>query len=73
VIRELFVGMLAEFAKPGASFEMIRQGIDGEAAFIIWKARTADNDYELGADTMLVRGGKIEIQSFAGKIVTRKG
>ncbi len=71
-IRELFVGMFAEFAKPGASFEMVRQDVDGETAYIVWKARTTDNDYELGTDTFVIRGGKIEAQSFAAKIVPRK-
>ena len=28
-IRELFVTMFSEFAKPGMSFEMLRQDIDG--------------------------------------------
>jgi hypothetical protein len=64
--------MFAEFAKPGASFEMIRQDVDGEIADIVLKARTADNDYELGTDTYVVRGGKIEAQSIAAKIVPRR-
>ncbi len=72
-IRELFVGMFAEFAKPGAAFEMVRKDVDGETAYIVWKARTADNDYELGTDTFVVRSGKIEAQSLAAKIVPRKG
>jgi len=71
-IRPLFQAMFAEFAKPGAAFEMKRQFVEGDYAYILWTAETADNVYELGTDTFVVRGGKIVAQSFAGKI-TRKG
>ena len=70
-IRELFAGMFAEFAKPGASFNMITQSIEGEVAFIVWSAETADNIYELATDTFVVRNGKIAYQTLAGKIVPR--
>ena len=32
--------LLSEFAKPGMSFEMLRQDIDGDTAYIVWKAET---------------------------------
>jgi hypothetical protein len=67
-IRELFVTILSDFAKAGMSFEMLRQDIDGDTAYIVWKAETADNHYELGTDTFVVNDGKIVTQTFAGKI-----
>src|SRR5262249_3002145 len=67
-IRPLFVKLIEEFAKPGMSFDMVRQDIDGELAYIVWRAETADNRYELGTDTFVVRDGKIVSQTFAGKI-----
>src|SRR5215470_8607491 len=67
-IRELFVAILSEFAKPGMSFEMVTQDIDGDTAYIVWKAETADNRYELGTDTFMVKDGKIVTQTFAAKI-----
>jgi len=72
-IRKHFAGMFAEFAQPGVSFEMVRQDVDGEHAYLIWKARTANNDYELGTDTFVIRDGKIEVHSLAWKSVPRKG
>jgi len=33
------------------SFEMLRQEVDGDTAYIVWKAETADNRFELGSDT----------------------
>jgi ketosteroid isomerase-like protein len=70
-IRSLFTTMLAEFAKPGAAFSMRQRFVDGDYAFILWTAETADNVYELGTDTFFVRDGKITVQSFAGKTTAR--
>ena len=71
-LRPVFEGLFAEFAKPGASFTLQQQLIEGEVAYIVWIAETADNVYELGTDTFLVRDGKIAVQSFTVK-VTPKG
>ena len=67
-IRPLFQAMVAEFGKPGATFSMKQQFVDGVHAYILWSAETADNVYELGTDTFLVRDGKIVAQSFTGKV-----
>jgi ketosteroid isomerase-like protein len=71
-IRPLFQAMIAEFGKPGAAFSMKHQCVEGDYAYILWTAETADNVYELGTDTFVVRDGKIVAQSFTGKI-TPKG
>ena len=70
-IRPLFEALIAEFAKPGSSFTTQLRSIDGEHAYILWTAETADNVYELGTDTFLVRDGKIVAQSFTGKITPK--
>ena len=70
-IRPLFVAMIAEFGKPGASFNMKLQSIEGDYAYILWTAETADNVYEVGTDTFVVRDDKIVAQSFTGKIVPK--
>ena len=67
-IRRFFVRLFEEFAKPGMSIEMLRQEVDGDAAYIVWKAETANNRFELGTDTFIVQNGKIVTQTFAGKI-----
>jgi len=71
-IRPLFQSIFAEFGKPGASFSMKQQFVEGDYAYILWTAETAENVYEVGTDTFIVRNGKIVAQSFAGKI-TPKG
>jgi ketosteroid isomerase-like protein len=70
-IRPLFQAMIAEFGKPGAAFRMQQQSIEGDYAYILWTAETADNLYEVGTDTFVVRDGKIVAQSFTGKITPR--
>jgi ketosteroid isomerase-like protein len=67
-IRRFFAGLFEEFAKPGMSFEMLRQEVCDETAYIVWKAETADNHFEVGTDTFIVRDEKIVTQTFAGKI-----
>jgi ketosteroid isomerase-like protein len=70
-IRPLFQAMIAEFGKPGATFSMKQQFVEGDYAYILWTAETADNVYELGTDTFVVRDGKIVSQSFTGKITPK--
>ena len=70
-IRPLFQTMIAEFAKPGATFAMKQQFVEDDYAYILWSAETADNVYELGTDTFIVRDGKIVAQSFTGKITPK--
>ena len=70
-IRPLFQAMIAEFGKPGAAFSMKHQSVEGDYAYILWTAETADNVYEVGTDTFVVRDGKIVAQSFAAKITPK--
>lgn len=71
-IKPLFRNLIAEFEKPGATFELEHQSIDGDFGYILWRAETADNVYELGTDTFVVKGGKIVAQSFAGKLSPKR-
>ena len=71
-IRRFFVKLFEEFAKPGMSFEMLRQDVDGDTAYIVWKAETADNHFEVGSGTFIVQDGKIATQTFAGKISPKR-
>ena len=72
-LKPFFQTFLAEFAKPGASFSMRQRTVDGDYAYILWTAETADNSYELATDTFVVSNGKIIAQSFAAKITPKPG
>ncbi|HEX9691954.1 MAG TPA: nuclear transport factor 2 family protein [Gemmatimonadales bacterium] len=71
-IRPVLAAMLVEFGQPGMSFEMTTQSVEGDVAYIVWKAETADNVYEMGTDTFVVRSGKIVAQSFAAKTTAKR-
>ena len=71
-LKPFFETLLSEFAKPGASFSMQHQCVEGEYAYILWSAETADNSYEAATDTFVVRDGKIVPQSFAAKIIPKR-
>ncbi len=70
-IKALFQALIAEFGKPGAAFSMKQQFVEGDHAYILWTAETADNVYEFATDTFVVRDGKIVAQSFASKIMPK--
>ena len=71
-IRPFFQAMIAEFGKPGSAFSMKQQFVEGDYAYILWTAETADHVYQLATDTFVVQDGKIVAQSFTSKI-TNKG
>jgi len=50
---------------------MRQKVIEGDYAYIVWEAETAQNVYELGSDTFIVKEGKIVAQSIAAKIVPK--
>ena len=70
-IRGFFARFLEEFAKPGRSLERLRQDVDGDTAFVVWRGETADNRYDFAADTWFVQNGKIVTQAFAAKILPK--
>jgi hypothetical protein len=47
------------------NFQVIRQDINGDYAYIFWTAAPA---VIAGGDTFVIRDGKIVMQSFAGYI-----
>ena len=71
-IRQFFGTLFQEFGKPGMSFDLVQQEVDGDTAYIVWKAESADNLFEIGTDTFIVQNGKIVTQTFAGKITPKR-
>lgn len=71
-IRPVFESLVAEFAQPGSSFTMQQRSVDGDHAYIVWTAETANQTYEFATDTFVVRNGKIVAQSFAAKTKAKR-
>jgi ketosteroid isomerase-like protein len=67
-IRALFQNLFEEFSKPGFSAAMEGQFVEGEYAYILWNAQSADKTYETATDTFVIHAGKIVAQSFTAKI-----
>jgi ketosteroid isomerase-like protein len=67
-IRAFFGRVFEEVVKPGMDFQMLRQEVDGDTAYIVWKADTATGRIELATDTFIVKDGRIVTQTFAAKI-----
>lgn len=70
-MKPVFRAIFAEFAKPGSSFVMHQRWVEGNYAYILWSAETADNLYEAATDTFVIQDGKIVAQSFAAKITPK--
>jgi len=47
------------------AFELLRRDVDGEVAYIVWKAEPG---VRLATDTFLVRDRKIKVQTFAASL-----
>jgi ketosteroid isomerase-like protein len=71
-IRAFYKQVFAEFGKPGTTFSLTLQSFEGDYAYLLWTAETADNVYEMGTDTFVVRDGKIALQSFAWKTTPKR-
>lgn len=71
-LQAFFEAILAEFAKPGATFAMKQQYVDGDYAYLLWTAETADNVYQSVMDTFVIRDGKIVAHSLGGKITPKR-
>ena len=71
-LRKTFQTLFAEWGKPGTTFEMKKETVDGKNAYMFWNAETGDNIYEAGQDAFVVENGKIVAHFFSAKITAKK-
>lgn len=67
-IREFFTNLTVRMMPVGTSFQSVRQDHRGDTAFLLWQAESAGFRFHMGAETIVVRGGKIVTHSFAAAI-----
>jgi hypothetical protein len=48
---------------PGAEFEFPTKLVRGEYAFLVWKARSKEYEVDHGADSFVIRAGRIALQT----------
>jgi|SRR5262245_601460 len=68
-IRGFFEAVLASLFKPGTyQFTMDTMHVLDDVVYIVWHANCASAEVVFAADTFLIKGGKIAVQTFAAKI-----
>ena len=71
-IGDYYRALFAEFAKPGAAFDLAERTVVGNVAHIAWSGETADTVYERTDETFSIADGKIGYQITAFKSRARK-
>ena len=64
-LRAYWERFLRDWSERFTRFEMIRQEVEGEAAYILWKCPP---EVPLATDTFVIRDGKIVVQTFAAMV-----
>ncbi|MDH5463578.1 MAG: nuclear transport factor 2 family protein [Nitrosopumilus sp.] len=67
-IKKFYVDVTTNVLPPGSDFNIIRQEVKGETAYIVWSAESKKFRFSLGTDTFVMKDGKIIVQTFAAKI-----
>jgi ketosteroid isomerase-like protein len=68
-IHAAYSTMFSGLFKPGTyDFTMDAVHVEGDVAYIAWRASCATAEVALGTDTFVVRNSKIVVQTFAAKI-----
>jgi ketosteroid isomerase-like protein len=70
-IRTFFVAQMAEFALPGLDFELKEKKVNGNIAYIVWTADTAENTYHYASDTFVIENGRIVAQTIAFSVTPK--
>jgi len=70
-IRPLFERLLADFP-PGSEVELRQQLIEGETAYVVWSGESEQLKIPFATDTLLIRDGKIVVQTFAAQIEVKE-
>lgn len=65
-IRDFFADSMTACLPAESKYEMIHQFVDGEMAYIVWRADSPYYRVPYGTDTFIIRGGRIVQQTFAG-------
>jgi len=72
-IRGFFEAVLVSLFKPGTyQLTMDTLHVVDDVVYIVWHANCASADIVFAADTFLIKGGKIAVQTFAAKIEPTK-
>ena len=65
-LKVFFTHSVENVLPPGAHIEILFKCVEGELAYIMWRAELKFYTIPLGTDTFVIRNGKIVEQTFAG-------
>ena len=65
-IRKNFEDAYIKFPKDKTAFQLNKQVIDRDVAYILWQAKTPTFNLTYATDTFIIRDGKIIRQTYAG-------
>jgi hypothetical protein len=64
-IRDLMQNFVNDFSKTGAVWDTYAITAEGDAVQMLWRAETPETKFPFGANTFVVRGGKIAHHTIA--------
>jgi ketosteroid isomerase-like protein len=67
-LRAFFAQIGPLFPVGQTQFEVLRQEVHGDRGYVAWRASSPALDPSGGADTFVIRNGKIVFQSFGGQL-----
>lgn len=67
-IRKNFEDAYKKFPKDKTVFQLNKQVIDRDVAYILWQAKTPTFNLSYATDTFIIRNGKIIRQTYAGVV-----
>ena len=70
-IRKFYTDVTSNILPPGSDFNLSKQEVRGQTAYIVWSAESKNYRFPLGTDTFFIKEGKIIVQTFAAKIESK--
>jgi hypothetical protein len=65
-IRLFFRGLMQQFPKGASTLALDRTAFHGDLVYFTWHGKTPTLEVPFATDTMVLRGGRIAQQTFAG-------
>jgi len=67
-ICKLFGKIVRDMLPPGSDYQLLRQDVEGEVAYTVWRGSSERFNFLIGTDTFIIRNDKIVCQTFAAQI-----
>jgi hypothetical protein len=65
-IRAFYRGLMRQFPAGASTIALDHKAIHGDLVYFLWHGRSPSLEVKFASDTLLLRGGRIAAQTFAG-------